>query len=144
MELPSALLGPSLKKKNPPRKKFLIFQEMELSDSKIKKILIFSQKKAFHIFPEMELPYISGNGGLKNISYIFSKESFSYISGNGNPEEILQISGNRTFLYFLKKLFFLYFGKGIFRTLKQTQNLWYIQYPRHIQNTVKHLLWNAL
>ena len=28
---------------------------MELSNSKIKKIYIFSQKKAFLIFPEMEL-----------------------------------------------------------------------------------------
>ena len=27
---------------------------MELSNSRIKKFLIFSQKKAFHIFPEME------------------------------------------------------------------------------------------
>ena len=55
MQLPSTFLGPSSKnKKNPPRKNFLIFQEMELSDSKIKKYLIFSQKKAFLIFPEME------------------------------------------------------------------------------------------
>ena len=51
-------------KKNPPQKKFLIFLEMELSNSNIKKILIFSQKKTFPIFsqknaflnvPEMEL-----------------------------------------------------------------------------------------
>ena len=42
------------KKTNPSRKNFLIFQEMELFDSKIKKFLIFSQKKAFLIFPEME------------------------------------------------------------------------------------------
>ena len=41
-------------KKNPTQKKFLISLEMELSDSKIKKFLIFSQKKAIHIFPEME------------------------------------------------------------------------------------------
>ena len=40
------LLGPSSKnKKNYPEKKFLLFQKMELSDSKIKKYLIFSQKK---------------------------------------------------------------------------------------------------
>ena len=32
-------------KKKPPRKKFLIFQEMELSSSNIKKILIFSEMK---------------------------------------------------------------------------------------------------
>ena len=50
-------------KKNPHPKKFLIFSEVELSSSNIKKILIFSlgkaflifyQKKAFLLFPEME------------------------------------------------------------------------------------------
>ena len=35
-------------------KKFLLFQEMKLSGSNIKKILIFSQKKAFLIFPKIE------------------------------------------------------------------------------------------
>ena len=54
MELPGALLGPSSEnKKNLPRKKFLIFQEIKLFESNIEN------------------------------SYIFSKESFSYISGNG-------------------------------------------------------------
>ena len=43
-------------KKYPPCKKLLIFPEMGLSSSNIKKILIFSQKKAFLTFPEME-PY---------------------------------------------------------------------------------------
>ena len=57
MQLSSALFSLSSKnKKNPPLKKFLIFQEMELCSSNIKKNLIFSQKKAFLIFPEME-PY---------------------------------------------------------------------------------------
>ena len=41
-------------------------------------------------------------------SYTFLKESFSYISGNENPEKVPYISGNGTFLYF---------RKGIFRTL---------------------------
>ena len=42
MELPRVLFSPRSKnKKNPPRKKFLIFHEMELSSSNIKKILIF-------------------------------------------------------------------------------------------------------
>ena len=36
------------------RKKFLIFREMELSDSKIKKLRIVSQKKSFLKFLEME------------------------------------------------------------------------------------------
>ena len=33
--------------------KFLIFQEMEHSGSKIKQLLILSQKKAFLILPDM-------------------------------------------------------------------------------------------
>ena len=61
-------------------KKFLIFQEIELSSSNIKECFIFSQKKAFLISQEMKL---------------------SYIFGNGNPEKI---SGNRTILYFRKQL----------------------------------------
>ena len=40
--------------------------------------------------------------------FLYSKEDFSYISGNGNHKKVLYISGNGTFLYF---------GKGIFRTL---------------------------
>ena len=42
-------------RKNPPRKKFLIFLEMELSNSNIKKILIFSQKKTFPIFSQKKV-----------------------------------------------------------------------------------------
>ena len=41
-------------RKRKPRKKVLIFQEMELSSSKIKKFVIFSQKTAFLVFLEME------------------------------------------------------------------------------------------
>ena len=37
----------------PTQKKFLIFLEMDLSSSNIKKIRIFSQKKAPLIFPEL-------------------------------------------------------------------------------------------
>ena len=52
---------------------------MELSDPKIKKFLIFSQKKAFLIFRETEtptkIPYISRNG------------TFLY-SGNGNIKKL--------------------------------------------------------
>ena len=69
------------------------------------------------------------------------RENLLYL-GNGNPEKILilpetelsYISGNRTFLYF---------GKGIVRTLTYSKS-WYIQNPRHIQNTFKHLRWNVL
>ena len=47
---------PKLKKKktNPPQANFFMFQEMELSNSNIKKLIVFSQKKSFFIFPEME------------------------------------------------------------------------------------------
>ena len=46
-------------KKNPLLKKFLIFREMELSNSKIKKIVIFSQKKAFLTFSQKKPPALS-------------------------------------------------------------------------------------
>ena len=60
MELCTSQLKPKETKKDAP-KKSLMFPEMELSSSNIKKIqkkafLIFSLKKAFLIFPEME-PY---------------------------------------------------------------------------------------
>ena len=66
---------------------------MELSSSNIKKFLIFSQKKSFLIFQETKTP--------KKTSNTFSEE---------NPVKILYISGpgNETFLYF---------RKGILRTL---------------------------
>ena len=51
MELPRVLFSPSSKnEKNPPRKKFLIFHEMELSSSNIKKFLYF----LIFAFPEMK------------------------------------------------------------------------------------------
>ena len=66
MELLSPSLG-KIKKIHPTKissskiKNFLIFQEMELFGSNIKKFLIFSQKKVFLIFREVELSYILGN-----------------------------------------------------------------------------------
>ena len=76
---------------------------MELSSSNIKKILIFSQTKAFLIFPEMK--HCTFQPKLKKLKrftprkflmfqetedfkklLIFSqKKAFSYISGNRNP-----------------------------------------------------------
>ena len=44
----------SKNKSNQFRKNFLIFLKMEPTDSKIKKFLIFSQKKIFLIFQKME------------------------------------------------------------------------------------------
>ena len=66
-----------------------------------KKILIFSQKKAFRIFRERETP---------KKFVIFQETELSYISGNET---------------------FLYFGKGIFRTLRYLElepysERWYI------------------
>ena len=54
MEPCNSYPNPPKKQKKFTRKKFLIFPEMELSSSNIKKILIFSQKKAFYIFLETE------------------------------------------------------------------------------------------
>ena len=61
------------------------------------------------------------------VSYIFSKKAFPIF----------------------RKKNFLYFGKGVFRTLLHLElqkhlELWYIQNLRHIQNTLKHLRWNLL
>ena len=55
MQVPSALLSPSQKKiKNLPRKKSLLFLEIKLFALILKNILIFSKKKAFLIFLEIE------------------------------------------------------------------------------------------
>ena len=59
---------------------FLIFREMELSGSNIKKFFLFSQKKAFLIFRETETT--------KKL-FIFQETELSYISGNGNPKKLL-------------------------------------------------------
>ena len=101
---PPALFSLSSKnKKNPPSKKFLIFQELDFFSCIIKKIqeTVTPQKN----------PYISGNGNPKKllifqemepfspnppkiekihpkkISYIFSKENFPYIFSK-NPSEM--------------------------------------------------------
>ena len=87
-------------KKNTPRKKFLIFQEIELLTSNIKKLQGTETRKKIH--------YISGNGNSKKASYILGKGTFQstprkflifqeteiplkniFILGNGNPKKIL-------------------------------------------------------
>ena len=89
--------------KNPPRKKFLKFLEIELSSSNIKKILIFSQEKAFPIF--------------------------SYISGSGHPQKIFifqETEPLKSFLYFRKcsKLKeFLYLRKLNFLAWKNSRKV---------------------
>ena len=69
MELASAFLGPSLKiEKNPPRTKFLIFQEMELSSSNAEKNQETETPKKIPYSSRSRNPkkasYISGNGTL--------------------------------------------------------------------------------
>ena len=70
----------------------------------LKKILIFSQKKTFLIFQEMELFYVLRNRKPEKMSYILSKESFYFIfHETETPKKIRYISGNRYFLYFRKR-----------------------------------------
>ena len=69
-----ALILKKFKKWN-PQKKFLIFQEIELSNYKIKKFLIFSQKKVFLIFSQKNpshFPALTPKTFPKKISYFFS------------------------------------------------------------------------
>ena len=55
MQLSSALPNPNPKiQKNSTQIKFLLFPDIELSVSNIKKILMFSRKKTFLILPAME------------------------------------------------------------------------------------------
>ena len=101
-------IHPTLVKiKKSTRKKFLTSQEMEHSNSKIKKFLILSQKKVFLIFPEMELCIFQTRARknnriqplLENFLYLLnwkSQKNFLYFlkksplfSGNGNPGKFL-------------------------------------------------------
>ena len=82
---------------------------MELSSFDIKKKIIFSQKKAFLIFQEMELP----SSNIKKKNYVFSKESFFlYFLKKHFSYFLFQklfknpyISGNGTFVCFKKRIF---------------------------------------
>ena len=70
-------LKPEKNLKSPLRKKFLIFQKMEPSNSKIKIFLIISQKKAFLIFSQKKSPphfQASAPKSSQKISYIFSNK----------------------------------------------------------------------
>ena len=59
-----------------PQRKFLIFRNMELANSNIKKFLIFSQKKAFLYF---------GRQKHRKKSLYFRKRKFFIFQENGNP-----------------------------------------------------------
>ena len=61
--------------------------KMELSNSNIKKFLIFSKKKVFLIFQETEIP---------KTLFRFQESQVSYISGNRNPKKTSYISGGNT------------------------------------------------
>ena len=87
---------------------------------------IFSNKIFLYFFPK--------NTCSEKVSYVKNFLIFSQISPDFQKTEFSNI--------FLKK-FFLYFGKGIFRTLAYSEP-WYIQNSRHIQNNVKHIRWNIL
>ena len=69
---------------------------MELSSSNIKKILIFSQKKAFHIFPEMEpctfQPKLKNSTPRKSL----------ILQETETPKKLIISSQKKTFLIFLE------------------------------------------
>ena len=91
--------SPKKNEKHPPTKIFLTFREMELPCSNIKKILIFSQKKALLLFPKTETCTFKVQKNNKKIlifwemgpsgSSIKTFLIFSYISGIRNPKKFL-------------------------------------------------------
>ena len=100
-------------KKSLPRKKFLIFWEMELSNSKIKKFLIFCQKNTFHLFSQRKPRAPSGLGLQKpalKIFFLFSQKSPNFLGKILTFQEM-------EFSYTLGNGTFLYFRKGIYRTM---------------------------
>ena len=89
------------------KKRFLIFQEIELSGVKIKKVLIFSQKNFF---------YILGHGTfLKNFLY-FGRELYELKKKKIRSEIFFYISGNGTLMFFS---FFPFISGGNLQTLKK-------------------------
>ena len=80
-------------------KRFLIFRKMKLSSSNIKKILRFSHKKAFLIFQETNPPPPSKPK--KKKSLYFNKQNLN--SGNGNPKKLLILQERASRLKKLKK-----------------------------------------
>ena len=107
-------LSPSPKnKKIHPEKKFLIVQEMELSSSNTKKIVIFPEMKPCTFQPKIKK--------LKKST----PRKFLILQETGNPKKFIIFSQKKLFLFFGKqKAFhisrngtFLCFRKGIFRTL---------------------------
>ena len=119
-------------------KKLLIFQEVTFQPQKIKRT---TPKKLF-------LNFRKGKPRQKFL-YFLERKLFLYFRKQ---------KPRKNYLYFRKRNFLipekvyselwhngssLYFRKVLFRTLAYSES-WYIQNPRHIQNTVKHLRWNVL
>ena len=122
MELPGA--SPK-NKKNPSRKKFFVFQAMEISESKIKEFLFFFLKrKLFLYFRKWNPAFFSSR--LKNKKNP-PRENFLYSGkielSNCRIKKFLIFSRNKAFhyfdkrkprknfLYFLERNIFLYFRK---------------------------------
>ena len=102
--------------KNPPRKKFLIFSEIELSSSNM-------QLSSSYIFLK-ESSYISRNETLYFSAQARKKKEkekenhppkVSYTSGNGNPSKISYIFSKVSCSCISRNGAFLCFRKGIFR-----------------------------
>ena len=99
------------------KKRFLIFQKMELSGVKIKKVLIFSQKNFF---------YILGHGTfLKNFLY-FGRELYELKKKKNALWNFFLYFGkwnflNGTLMFFS---FFPFISRGNLQTLKK-KNFWY-------------------
>ena len=112
-------------KKSTP-KKFHIIQEMELSGSNIKKILIFSEEKNFMIF--LEIKPCTFQPKLEKLKKCTSRKFlkrnlFLYFRKWKPWKNFLYFLKRKLFLYFRKQNF-LIFGKGIFRTLVYLEPLY--------------------
>ena len=106
MQLPHALLRSSSKnKKKIPRKKFLTFQEMELSGSNIKTFLYFLKRKLFS--------YISRNGTLQFSAQARKiKKNFLYFNINKffifSEKKAVLRQPRKNSLYFKKRSFLIF------------------------------------
>ena len=80
-------------KKSLPQEKLLIFREMKLSDSKIKRFLIFTEMELWTFQPKLKKKPNSNNK--KN-----TPREFSYSSGNGNPQKLIIFFQKKAVLVF--------------------------------------------
>ena len=122
-ELELAKLNPKKNKKNPPRKKFLLFLEIELSSSNIKS----------YILSKESICYISGNGTLH-----FSGQTWEI---KVHPKKIYCTSGNRSpkKLKFSQKKAVIIFQET--ETLKKLifQEMWTLKKVYYISGSEKEL-----